>query len=107
MKWCLSTGSKPPEQLFISSWARFFLDEHAAAVTIQQNQAFHSNQLKLVERSSSSGSPSQAAQGLNSQVGQEKPGNDISTGRPITAGLKPQWRKHVCLIWGKKPEAEG
>lgn len=43
---------------------------------------------------------------MNSQV---QPENDISTGRPVPAGMKlprSQWRKHVCLIWWEKPEAE-
>lgn len=70
---------------------------------------FTQNQLNVVERSSSSESSSQAAKDLNSQVGKGKPGNDISTVRPIIARLKPrrsQWRKHVCLIWWKKPAVE-
>lgn len=45
---------------------------------------FTQTQLNVVERSSSSESSSQAAIGLDSQVGKEKPGNDISTVRPIT-----------------------
>lgn len=51
---------------------------------------FSQSQLKLVERNRSSESSSQAAKGLDSQVGPEKPGNDISTGRPIRAGLRPR-----------------
>lgn len=109
MKCCLSKGPKPPEEIFISIWGCFFWNNTPQPSASNKIKHFTQNQLNVVERSSSSESSSQAAKDLNSQVRKEKPGNDISTVRPITARLKPrrsQWRKHVCLIWWKKPEVE-